>query len=82
MWGELGEGENMSKVGVVLNYWIFIIVVLLVAKVLNLAEDGNTILIVVVLSTAFYVLFMLYSKKRQNSRDGKHSQKVSGGKKK
>lgn len=63
----------MSKVGVVLNYWIFIIVVLLVAKVLNLAEDSKTMFIVIGLSTVFYILFMLYTKKRQNSQDGKQN---------
>lgn len=55
----------MSKVAIMLNYWIFIIVVLVLSKVLGLADDNKMMLIVIGFSTIFYVIFMYY-KTRKN----------------
>ncbi|HZK01965.1 MAG TPA: hypothetical protein VFC96_03780 [Anaerovoracaceae bacterium] len=61
----------MSKVSMVLNYWIYIIIVLLVAKLFKLSDNNKLMFILIGISTVFYVLFMIYTNK-----------KMDGGKKK
>ncbi len=55
----------MTKIGIALNYWIFIIIVLLLAKVLGLADDNKMMLIVIGFSTIFYFMFMHFKTRKK-----------------
>lgn len=48
----------MSKVSMVLNYWIYMIVVLLMAKLFGLADNNKIMVIIIVAGTLFYIVFM------------------------
>lgn len=48
----------MSKVAFILNYAIYSMIVLFVAKLYGLGNDTKAMMIVIALSTVFYVVFM------------------------
>jgi len=48
----------MSKVSMVLNYWIYMIVVLLMAKLFGLADNNKIMVMIIVAATLFYIVFM------------------------
>lgn len=52
----------MSKVSVVMYYWIFIVFVLLAAKIFGFADDGKTMIVIIALATVLYIgINMIYA---------------------
>lgn len=52
----------MSKVSVVMYYWIFIVFVLLAAKIFGFADDGKTMVVIIALATVLYIgINMIYA---------------------
>lgn len=52
----------MSKVSVVMYYWIFIVFVLVAAKIFGFADDGKTMFVIIALATVLYIgINMIYA---------------------
>jgi len=59
----------MSKVSVVLYYWLFIAGVLLIARFLGYSDDNYTIIVTIGIATFVYIVFMLiYSTTQRAAR--------------
>lgn len=70
----------MSKLSVVLYYWIFILLLMLGARLFGLAEDGTTIFVIVAVATILYIgLGMIYA---TTNRAARSSQQMAARKKK
>lgn len=68
----------MTKVSVVLYYWILIAAVLLFARTAGLAENNEAIIKIVIVATILYIGVAMISRARGKALDEKRAAEAAG----